>query len=37
MSYTKYALTAAGESYVSNNWGKASINLETLKEEIRII
>ena len=37
MSYTRYVLTPAGESYVFNNWGKASINLETLKEEIRLI
>lgn len=37
MSYTRYVLTPAGESYVFNSWGKASINLETLKEEVRLI
>jgi hypothetical protein len=37
MSYTKYTLTKAGEDYVYRNWGRTTVDLDTLKEEVRLI
>ena len=37
LRYTRTTLTKTGEDYVSKNWQKEYIDLETLKSEVRII
>lgn len=37
LRYMRWVLTKVGEEYVARNWGKETVDLETLKQDIRII